>query len=62
MYMQIQIHDEEAVVDAFEHFDEDHVLGYVHADGSDIDMVSFAAPRVVYVSREVLEALPALGE
>lgn len=62
MYMQVQIHDEaegiEGIVDAFEHFDEDHVLGYVHTDGSAVDMENFVKPRIVYVSREVLEALP----
>lgn len=60
MYMQVQIHggEEDAPVDAFEHFDEDLVLGYVSAEGAEIDMSMFDAPRVVYVSREVLDELP----
>lgn len=61
MYMQVQIRDgdSDAAVDAFEHFDEDHVLGYVHADGTDVDMSAFSVPLVAYVSREVLDILPA---
>lgn len=61
MYMQVTIRDGEegTPVEAFESFDADHVLGYVHADGSAVDMSAFSVPLVAYVSREVLDALPA---
>lgn len=60
MYMQVTIHDGEgeSAVDAFEHFEDDLVLGYVSPAGDAIDMASFASPRIVYVSREELASLP----
>lgn len=63
MYMQVKIHDVaegvEGIVDAFEHIEDDRVVGYVAPSGAAIDMVNFVSPRVVYVSREELMALPA---
>jgi hypothetical protein len=61
MYMQVKIHDgeEDPAVDAFEHFDGELVIGFVAPNGDEIDMASFVSPRIVYVSREELMALPA---
>lgn len=59
MYLRIIIRDGEAVFDAYEHVEDDMVVGYVTPSGEPIDMASFHSPTISYLSREELAALPA---
>lgn len=59
MYMKVLISHSGGEIAAFEQFEDDAVVGYVHPNGSPIDLSALDDVRLAYVSREVLEALPA---
>jgi hypothetical protein len=59
MYMKVLISHSGGEIAAFEEFEDDAVVGYVAPDGSPVDLSALEDVRLSYVSREVLESLPA---
>lgn len=59
MYMKVLISHSGGEIAAFEQFEDDAVIGYVHPNGDPIDTSALEDMRLAYVSREVLESLPA---
>jgi hypothetical protein len=60
MYLAINVIHAGGVIEAFEQFEDDFVVGYVAPDGSPVDLAALEDVRVVYRDRAELTALPAI--